>query len=295
MTVLSMTGFGRARGELSKRFGASIVVKCVNHKYLDVQVRIGLREELPEAEAAVRSVVAEGLARGRTTVHVSLERRQPSQSKVLVDLEAVSGVLAELQAIESTGSEVGIGDVLRVPGLVTVSSPETVLENDELAGLRQVARDALTEVQSMRRKEGAHLEKQILQELDAIQSFLDWLDPRLQEIRAGLLGRLRDRVGELIDGENRVEESRLAQEVAFLADRADVAEEVVRLRGHIDHFKSKMKKGGVVGRSLDFLCQEINRELNTLGSKSRDSGITEHLVEARTATERIREQVQNIE
>jgi uncharacterized protein (TIGR00255 family) len=295
MTVFSMTGFGRARGEISKRFGASIVIKCVNHRYLDVQVRLDLREELPEAEAAVRSIVSEELARGRITVHLSLERKEPSKAQVLVDVDAVSGVLAELQSIEGSESKVRVVDVLGVPGLVTVSSPETLLDAEELNGLRQVAREAVAEVQEMRRREGAHLEEQISQELAEIRSFLDWLEPRLTELRAGLLERLRNRMAELTEGEHRVDESRLVQEAAFLADRADVAEEVVRLRGHLDHFKSKVKVGGVVGRSLDFLCQEIQRELNTLGSKCRESGITEHLVEARTATERIREQVQNIE
>lgn len=293
MTVFSMTGFGRAQEEISARFGASVVIRCVNHRYLDVQVRLNLREELPEAEAAIRAVVAEKLARGRVTVHVGLERREPSKAQVLVDTDAVTGVLQQLRSLGD--EQIGVGDVLGLPGLVSVSSSQTVLEGEELDGLRRVAASAVHEVQEMRGREGVHLAEQIEQELAAIGSFLDWLEPRLAEIREGLVEKLRERIVELTEGDHRIDEGRLTQEAAFLADRSDVAEEVVRLRGHIDHFSRKMKKAGVVGRSLDFLCQEIHRELNTLGSKCRESGISERLVEARTAAERIREQVQNIE
>jgi uncharacterized protein (TIGR00255 family) len=125
--------------------------------------------------------------------------------------------------------------------------------------------------------------------------FVDGLEPELEEIRARILGRLRERIERLLGPEVPLEPDRIAQEAAVVADRADVSEEVVRLRSHIEGFRKRLEAGGAVGRALDFLCQEIHRELNTLGSKCREVGLAERLVEAKTATERLREQVQNLE
>ena len=126
-------------------------------------------------------------------------------------------------------------------------------------------------------------------------AFLGGLEPELGDIRERLLARLRERLQRLVGAEVALDPERLAQEAAILADRADVSEEMVRLRSHLEAFADRLSKGGAVGRTLDFLCQEIHRELNTLGSKCREVGLAERIVEAKTATERLREQVQNLE
>jgi len=298
MALASMTGFGRARGTISPRFAASVVIRSVNHRYLDVQVRTNLREETPELESAVRAVVAETADRGRVTVQVTLERTQPSATSVMVDGRAVTSALAQLRRLEEEQGgpqTVELRDVLTLPGLVMVTGAETLLEAEELEALAAVVRDASRAFAAMRLEEGARLRGQLTAELERLTAFVDGLEPALGDIRDRLLARLQERLERMTGAEVAVDPDRLAQEAAILADRADVSEEVVRLRSHLEAFADRVSRGGAVGRTLDFLCQEIHRELNTLGSKCREVGLSERVVEAKTATERLREQVQNLE
>jgi uncharacterized protein (TIGR00255 family) len=298
MALMSMTGFGRARAELSDRFGVSVVVRSVNHRYLDIQVRTNLREDTPEIEAAVRSVISKRFHRGRVTAQVNLERILTAEVDVAVNTDAVREVLAQLSNVtvpEKFGGTVELGDVLAVPGLVSVASPETILEEDEVTGLRSVASEAVAEAVVMRREEGERLVRQIESEVAEVIGFADWFEPQMPEFRQHLLDRVKDRVEGLVGPEVKIDPERILQEAAVLADRADVAEEVVRLRAHLENFSERLAAGGVVGRSLDFLCQEIHRELNTLGSKCRELGVADRLVDAKSAAERVREQVQNLE
>jgi uncharacterized protein (TIGR00255 family) len=298
MAVMSMTGFGRARAELSKRFGVSVVVRSVNHRYLDIQVRTNLREDTPEIEAAVRSVISKSFQRGRVTAQVNLERILTAEVDVAVNVDAVREVLDQLSNVEvpeKFGATVELGDVLAVPGLVSVASPETILEEEEVSGLRSVASEAVAEAMVMRREEGERLIRQIESELAEVVAFVDWFEPQMPEFRQRLLDRTKERVEGLLGSEVQVDPERILQEAAVLADRADVAEEIVRLRAHFENFTERLAAGGVVGRSLDFLCQEVHRELNTLGSKCRELGVADRLVDAKSAAERVREQIQNLE
>ena len=298
MALMSMTGFGRARADISDRFGASIVVRSVNHRYLDVQVRTNLREETPEIEAVVRLVVSGSLKRGRVTVQVNLERAQAADVSVAVNSEAVREVLEQLSGIsvpDNVGSRVALGDILTVPGLISTVSQETELEDQELSALRAIATEAIDETASMRREEAERVVGQIESELAEVVGFADWFEPQMPEIRQNLLDRTKERIDSLLGQEGQADQDRILQEAAVLSDRADVAEEIVRLRAHLESFSQRLAAGGVVGRSLDFLCQEIHRELNTLGSKCRELGVADRLVDAKTAAERVREQVQNLE
>jgi uncharacterized protein (TIGR00255 family) len=298
MALASMTGFGRARGTLSMRFTASVVIRSVNHRYLDVQVRTNLREETPELEAAVRSVVSEAVDRGRVTVQLTLERTEPAATAVMVDGRAVTSALAQLRRLEEEQGgpqTVELRDVLSLPGLVTVTGAETLLEAEEVEALEALVRDATRQFVAMRLEEGARLRGQLAGELEHLTAFLDELEPELGEVRERLLQRLKERIERMVGTDAAIDPERLVQEAAMLADRADVSEEVVRLRSHLGAFGDRLSKGGAVGRTLDFLCQEIHRELNTLGSKCREVGLAERVVEAKTATERLREQVQNLE
>jgi len=298
MAVMSMTGFGRARAELSQRFGVSVTVRSVNHRYLDIQVRTNLREDSPEIEAAMRSVISEHFRRGRVSAQVNLERFVNAEAAVSVNTDAVRELLHQLSGIdvpEKFGATVALGDVLAVPGLVSVASPDTILDEQEMTGLRDVASRAVAEAVVMRSKEGRRLVEQVESELAEVIAFADWFEPQMSEFRQRLLDRTRERVDALVGPEVTVDPDRMLQEAAVLADRADVAEEVVRLRAHLENFSERLAAGGVVGRSLDFLCQEIHRELNTLGSKCRELGVAERLVDAKSAAERVREQIQNLE
>jgi uncharacterized protein (TIGR00255 family) len=298
MALMSMTGFGRARAELSDRFAVSMVVRSVNHRYLDIQVRTNLREDTPEIEAAVRSVISKRFHRGRVTAQVNLERILTAEVDVAVNTDAVREVLDQLSNVavpEKFGGTVELGDVLAVPGLVSVASPETILEEEEVTGLRAVAAEAVAGAEVMRREEGERIVRQIESEVAEVIAFADWFEPQMPDFRQHLLDRVKDRVEGLVGPEVKIDPERILQEAAVLADRADVAEEVVRLRAHLENFSERLAAGGVVGRSLDFLCQEIHRELNTLGAKCRELGVADRLVDAKSAAERVREQVQNLE
>ena len=298
MTLASMTGFGRARSSLSDRFGVSVVVRSVNHRYLDVQVRTNLREEVPELEAVVREKVSDRFQRGRVTTQLNLERSGAGVAQVMVNSQAVSSVfeqLSGLQLPEGTAVSVALRDVLAVPGLISVTAPETFFDEAETTALRAVVAEAVEAALQMRRAEGENLARQIGDDLREIVGFLDWFEPQMPDLRRRIMERLRERVATLVGPEMGVEPERIVQEAALIADRADVAEEVVRLRAHFERFTERLEAGGVVGRTLDFLCQEIHRELNTLGSKCREPGVTDRLVEAKAAGERVREQVQNLE
>ena len=296
MTIRSMTGFGRSRGRLSERVAAGVVVRSVNNKFLDIQVRLGGREEAPEAVAVVRAAVGEAIRRGRVTVQVNLERSGAQGGRVMVDGGAIRALLEQLNGLDlppEACEPVSVGDVLAVPGLVTVESGEMTLDEGELARLGEVVRQAVAGMVAMREREGAATVAHLEEELGAVEAFVAWVEPLAGQVRDKLQERLRARLEELL-GEG-ADEGRMLQEVAMLADRADVAEEIVRLKGHLQQFRRRLDDGGVVGRTLDFLCQEINRELNTLGSKMREALLTERLVDAKSAVERIREQVQNLE
>jgi uncharacterized protein (TIGR00255 family) len=298
MNVSSMTGFGRAQGRLSDRFAAGVVIRSVNHRYLDIQVRLTVREEMPEVEAVVRREIQKVAARGRVTAQIDLRRTQPSPARVLVDGDALAdlrdqiGVFTSMPGVQV--ADVGIGDLLNVPGIVTLSADMSLLDDDEIEALRELVSAASESFVLMRRDEGIKLGRQIRDDLKDIAAFLEWFEPLTDGFRQQALERLRERTREMLSGQL-VDEERLIQEAALLADRADVSEEVVRLRTHLESFRGRLQGGGVIGRALDFLCQELHREINTLGTKCREAGVADRVVDAKGAVERIREQVQNLE
>jgi len=298
MNLASMTGFGRAQGEISDRLTASVVVRSVNHKFLDIVVRTNVRDEVPELEVAVRAAVVDTLERGRVTVQVDFERTAPQPVRVIVHTDAVASVIGQLSDLQLNDKVTGtleLGDLLGIPGLVSIESISATPQPEEAAGLGALTATAVASMVAMRREEAVALERQIRADVGSIGDFLDWFEPNVDEFRQTIFDRLQGRLAELVGSGSSVEPDRLLQEAAMLADRADVGEEVVRLRSHLSGFKGRLDGGGAVGRSLDFMCQEILRELNTLGSKCRELGVAERLVDAKTALERVREQVQNLE
>lgn len=299
MKVLSMTGFGRAQRRLSEAWSASIVVRSVNHKGLDIQVRHNLREELPELENAVRAVLSEHVRRGRVIAHLAFEPGAAAPPAAWLDQRMVRALVEQLSTLDTAGSGMtppSLGHLLSLPGvIVSASVGESLLGDAELAELRALTADAVYALTDGREVEGKHLALQIRMELDRIDAIVGWLESRQDDIRLQLVERMRERLTVLVGPDLIPGDDRLLQEAAILADRADVAEELVRLRSHIGQFRERLEKGGTVGKALDFLCQELNREVNTVASKCREVGLTERIVDGKTAIERIREQVQNLE
>lgn len=298
MSLASMTGFGRAQGEISERLSASVVVRSVNHKNLDMVVRTNVRDEIPELEAAVRAVVTQALVRGRVTVQVDFERTTPQPVRVVVNAGAVESIVEQLTGLpldESVSGTLALGDLLGIPGLVSIESMAVSPEAEEAEGLGALTARAVAAMVTMRLTEATALERQIRADLGEIEAFLDWFDAQSEAFRQAIFHRLKERLAELVGPGASIDPERQVQEAAVLADRSDVSEELVRLRSHLLGFTDRLDAGGPVGRPLDFMCQEILRELNTLGSKCRELGVAERLVNSKAALERIREQVQNLE
>jgi uncharacterized protein (TIGR00255 family) len=290
----SMTGYGEASGE-SARHGVTVSLKAVNHRFFDLVLRLG--DELRSSEQALRDVLGKEISRGR--VEARVEVRPVAERKATVQVHM--GVVREAHAAIHQLAEAGLverglsaGDLLRIPEAfrVEVASEEWSPEDHEL--LLRVAGDAVTQLVTGRETEGANLAAVMEERTRALGTIVARLDTLRGPVREELGAALRRRVEELL-GSQTLDEARVAQEVALLVDRSDVSEEIDRLRSHLDHFRSILRDTGPAGKRLDFLTQEIFRELNTLGAKCRNAEMTRAVLDAKVLCEQIREQVQNVE
>lgn len=290
----SMTGYGQATGE-NERYRFAVTLRSVNHRFLDVVSR-GL-DERRELEAAIRELLSSRLRRGRVEASFEITPVAPRQVVIGVEESLMRSLRALCDDLADRGwisRELVFGDLLRMPEAlrVEVRDPDWSSADSEL--LLSVAGEALDRLLAARDREG----EKLLGVLDERLSELSELAAELRQLHAGAVRstaeRLERRIAELLVGEL-PDESRMAQEVAILVDRSDVAEELDRLESHFDHLRSIFGQEGSIGKRLDFLAQEIFRELNTIGSKCRDSEMTQRVVESKVRCEQIREQVQNIE
>ncbi len=290
----SMTGFGQASGE-NPRFRVTVTLRGVNHRFLDLSMR--LREELRREEPALRELLSGRLWRGRVEVSVEVLAVGDRGARVSVDPRvavAVKELAAELSAGGVISGELSFGDLLRLPELVRLEIPDpdwTAEDRDLLLG---VATEALEQLIAARSEEGDKIRPALASRIEGLRALTSELTAHREQISAELAAALRRRIADLLAGDA-VDEDRLAQEVAYLVDRSDVSEELDRLGSHLEHFDSILEQEGSIGKRLDFLIQEIFRELNTLGSKCRDSAMTRRVLDAKVLCEQLREQVQNIE
>jgi uncharacterized protein (TIGR00255 family) len=289
-----MTGYGEASGE-NARHGITVSLRAVNHRFLDLQLRIG--EELRGSEAALRDVIGREIARGRVEARVEVRSVAERRASVQVNM----GVIREAHVAVHQLAEAGLidrglsaGDLMRLPEAfrVELGAEEWTPEDEEL--LLGVARDAVTQLVASRGKEGASLAAAMEEKLHGVEDAVVRLDALRGPVREEMAASLRRRLGELLAGQP-LDEARVAQEVALLVDRSDVSEEVDRLRSHVEHFRAVTREGNAAGKRLDFLTQEVFRELNTLGAKCRNAEMTRAVLDAKVLCEQIREQVQNVE
>lgn len=290
----SMTGYGEASGE-NARYGVTVSLKAVNHRFFDLVLRLG--DELRPSEQALRDLFGKEISRGR--VEARVEVRPVAERKATVQVHM--GVIREAHAavhqlVEGGLVERGLsaGDLLRIPEAfrVEVASEEWSSEDQEL--LLRVAGEAVAQLVTGRETEGANLAAVLEERTRGLDTIVARLDVLRGPVREELGATLRRRVDELLGGQN-LDEARLNQEVALLVDRSDVSEEIDRLRSHLDHFRSILRDTGPAGKRLDFLTQEVFRELNTLGAKCRNAEMTRAVLDAKVLCEQIREQVQNVE
>ncbi len=289
----SMTGFGR--GEVvAGGWRFAVEMAAVNRKQSDIS--LNLPREWQEVEAPLRQLVAEKVSRGRVNVSVSVERTAGPQQAVRVD-EALARHYAEAMAslAQSLGQPLPLtaGDLLRAPGVVTLES-SAVSCTDMWPQLEQAAQKALAALEKFRAAEGAALKKDLEGRLAALREVHGGISAHAPKVTAHHRTALQRRLAEAglplpLDDE------RLLREIALFAERCDVSEELARFACHLDQCTSALAAGEPAGRTLDFLCQELHRELNTMGSKANDAAIAHLVVAGKGEVEKLREQVQNIE
>ncbi len=296
MTLRSMTGFGRARGPVGQDWTAEVVARSVNGRFLDLTVKT--RETEAALEPAVRRVFGRELHRGKVDVAVRLRRNTSSGSEIRVDeklLEALLERISDLADRYPVDGRLAARDLLAVPGILTVEAAEDSFAPEEVAAVENLARRAARALVEMREAEGAAIASDLSPRVAMLRARAAVLGGRREEIARNLAANIRERVKTLFP-DMAIDPGRLEQEAALAADRADVAEELQRLNGHLDQFDGLLAKSSdAVGKTLDFLTQEILRELNTLGSKSRDLASTREILDMKAEVEKIREQVQNVE
>ena len=295
--INSMTGFGRATGAMSARYSAAVTIKSVNHRFLEVGVR--LPEFLWELEALVRAIIAETFSRGKVDVVVRVQRTSQPDYSVRINAQIANTVVPQLRAV---AEELGLGstfsgsDLLRVPDLLQVEAVETEISDEEREALSGIVRNALADAQTMRTREGTALHDDITSRLITIRNLQQRLAGHREEVRAELLASFRQRVQEIAASAGiAVPEERIAQEVVMMIEKGDIAEELTRLSHHVEQMEKAIGADEAAGKKLDFVSQEMLREINTMGSKSRSAALRTLVVELKTEVERIREQVQNVE
>ena len=291
--IKSMTGFGH--GELvSEDFRITVEMKAVNHRYCDINIK--MPKKLNFIEADIRNTLKKTIKRGKVDVYISFE--DLSESTVRVRLNEEMG-REYFEALNQLAGKLEISDVVtawqvaRFPEVLTL---EDVPMNQEYASheIMEAVHQAADHFADSRIKEGENLKEDILGKLEGMQQNITLVEERYPQMVAEYRKKLMDKVQALLSDAN-IDESRIATEVVIYADKISVDEETVRLRSHIDNMRDELVRGGSVGRKLDFIAQEMNREANTILSKANDIEISNIAIELKTEVERIREQVQNIE
>ena len=295
MTLKSMTGFGRAAGPVGEGSG-EILARSVNHRSLDLTVKV--READIALEPVVRGVFSRRLSRGKVEVTVRLKRANPEAYDVVFNealLEAVIARLTSAAAKFPLTTRLEARDLLTIPQIFSVENGATEFSREELAPVEGLAESAAAALTAMRETEGRAVESELRSRIAKLQSRSGRLSARRDEITRGIHAALRERITALFSDVS-LEPGRIEQEAALAAERSDVYEELQRLAAHLDQAGRLVASAEEpVGKKLDFLSQEILRELNTLGSKARDLQLTRDVLEMKADLEAIREQIPNIE
>ena len=293
MPVMSMTGFGRGTVEREGR-RLLLELKGVNHRFLDISMR--LPKSMGALEEPLKRRLQEKLSRGHVDVYLKYQNEAEGSRTVNVDEPLLGAYLSALKHIrreKGLKDDITLSSVLRMPEVISAEGAE---EDEELllALMLEAADQALEGMLRMRRTEGERLREDLAAKLDGMLGEMTTIEQRSPLVVGEYRERLRARIAELTEG-GQVDEGRLSTEVAYMADRASIDEEIVRFKSHVKHFRDTMKSGGAIGRKLDFIVQEMNREVNTICSKAADMTIINAAIALKGEIEKIREQVQNIE
>lgn len=291
--IQSMTGFGRGEAA-NEKYKVTIEMKSVNHRYLDLSVR--LPRKLNFYEPAIRNQVKEFAKRGKIDIFVSMEQLQENAESIQYNPQIAA---AYLSGISQMADEFSIDGTIQAYQLARFPDVFTKAEEDDneeewIPIVTQALRDACEKFAESRRIEGEKLAKDLSEKLDHISDLVDKIETRSPQIVEEYRKKITEKVEQLL-GDTQIDENLLATEIVMFSDKICVDEEMVRLRTHVEHVKEILAAGENIGRKLDFLIQEMNREANTTLSKANDSEVSEYGIDLKTEIEKIREQIQNIE
>lgn len=291
----SMTGFGRGSAT-GDGFAIAVEIKTVNNRYLDVHVRGP--QEISSLEMDIRKRVNARLSRGRVDLNINFDRTGEASSYQINQsvIAAYVDALREIQHQFNLSGDIDVSAIARLPG--ALSSPRNELTDEMIAGIERAIDQALDNLEQMRNVEGQSLANEMRNRLQTIQQKIPQIEAAAAGLIEGYQQRLQKRISELVSRSGQpieLDPTRLAQEVAYLADRSDITEELARLRSHVEQFGETLESDEEVGKRLDFLLQELNREANTVLSKSTEISIKEAGLAIKAEVEKLREQVQNVE
>ncbi|WP_297713116.1 YicC/YloC family endoribonuclease [Clostridium sp.] len=292
--IRSMTSFGRSSSEEGEKRVFTVEMKSVNSRYLDINIR--MPKTLISLEEEIRKMISNSLNRGKVDVFINLKNYNDGSGTPKVDINLAQGYLECLKEIETklgVKNDVSVMQIARFPEVITVVEEEDKIE-EVWKELKPLISDSLDMMIGMREVEGNKLKEDILFKTSVIEELVSKVEEFADTIPKAFKVKLEERVKELL-GNVDIDESRIAMEVCMLADKATIDEEIIRLRSHINQVRETLNLNDPIGRKLDFIVQEMNRETNTIGSKSSDIQMTNIVIDIKNILEKIREQVQNIE
>ena len=292
--AISMTGFGRGEYK-NDNYHFTVECRTINHKYGDINIR--LPRKISFLEEKIRNVVKEYVKRGRVDLYIKLDLIGSEDVNLKFDEKLASEYVNILNNIKSTFNlqdDITVMNIAKFPDII--KSEEKEEDEDLLWSMLKVALDdCLVKLKDMRKEEGIKLSNDIDMRCDLLKDYIEQIENYSYNVVNEYKEKLNNRIAEILDNPSLVDENRLAQEVAIYADKCSITEEIVRFKSHILQLKKTIHKDESIGRKIDFLIQEMNRETNTIGSKSSDLNITNLVVEIKSELEKIREQIQNVE
>lgn len=291
--IKSMTGFGRGHQVLNGR-DITVEIRAVNHRYYEFSARIP--RSLGYAEERLKSLLQGRINRGKVEVSVLLSNVGAADEQITINREIVKEYVDALRSVKDEFGlcdDLSLSNVLRIPDAFTVVKTET--DEEQLwEDIRAVAEEALSHFIAMREAEGERMKQDVMSRLDKIEEWVGIVEARSPQVVEDYRRRLYDKMCEVLSTSN-IDENRILLEAGIFSEKTAVDEETVRLRSHIAQFRTMLDSAEPVGRKLDFLVQEMNRETNTIGSKVQDIEVTRIVVDQKSEIEKIREQIQNIE
>lgn len=292
--IKSMTGFGR--GQFSDDlYSFKVEIKAVNHRYNDLSIK--MPKHMNYLEEKIKKIIKKKINRGKVDVYINLEYVEESPIDIKVDINLAKSYKEALEMLSNElelDSDIRINNILSMSDIIKTEKKE--LDEDKIwLCLKDALEMAVKDIMVMKISEGEELKKDMVSHLDKIEELLIKIEERSPLVTIEYKEKLKERVANLLDKDGEVDEDRINSEIVYFADKSNINEEIIRLKSHLKQFLSILKENDPVGRKLDFLIQEMNREINTIGSKASDMVISQNVVEVKSEIEQIREQVQNVE